>query len=328
MKSINMNTTSKLSRNYTNFLKIVSALMVALGHYSQQSIAHNWSSSPIWQVLADDGGRSAVAIFFFLSGYGLSESDNRQHLSFGDFVRRRFLKIYLPVLLVTAMWIAVEIAFLGKPLVWRTLPFDLFWGFDDGVLWFVQTLFVLYAAFFLHTDLMVRNHKLLAWIVAAFICLCWVRHIGISCFASIGFFASGVLFSRTRGLLPCLVFLFVGMCGCLTYVFFTKDYQGVWPHHAISFIVLAAVLLVYVGIAYIKGVGEKSCKIVAWCAAVTFDLYITHFKVLTTLVHYGSLRKEYRGGNCVIYMGLAFVVCVLFHYLRTYLLPTNKKKRQ
>ena len=55
-----------------------------------------------------------VAIFFFLSGYGLMESEQKSHLSLAAFFKRRFLNVYLPVLLVTALWLVSSLWLLPK----------------------------------------------------------------------------------------------------------------------------------------------------------------------------------------------------------------------
>lgn len=80
-------------------------MMVMMHHYSQYVCANHLSDSLIFKILSYQGGYLGVAIFFLLSGYGLMESDQKQHLQLGKFFKRRFLKIYLPVLAVTLLWI-------------------------------------------------------------------------------------------------------------------------------------------------------------------------------------------------------------------------------
>ena len=48
-----------------------------------------------------------VAVFFFLSGFGLMESEQKAHLDLKSFVRRRLMKIYLPVVLVSCLWLSL-----------------------------------------------------------------------------------------------------------------------------------------------------------------------------------------------------------------------------
>lgn len=97
----------QLSRSTTDALKVVSAILVIIGHMASICITNYSSSNPVFYVLASQSGYLAVAIFFFLSGYGLMMSEVKNHLGFNTFVKRRFLKVYLPVLFVTLLWLPV-----------------------------------------------------------------------------------------------------------------------------------------------------------------------------------------------------------------------------
>ena len=142
-----------LTKETSNAVKVLAALMVMFHHYSQYVLANEISDSVIYTILSTQGGYLGVAIFFFLSGYGLMESEQKSHLSLATFFKRRFLKVYLPVLLATILWMIVS------PILMTTSPFDgieitigsikftignFLLDFGDGVLWFVKILFILY----------------------------------------------------------------------------------------------------------------------------------------------------------------------------------------
>lgn len=314
----------KLSRNYTDFLKIIAALLVVVGHYSNASILQGWSSSFVWWALASQCGYIGVAIFFFLSGYGLSESDRKHHLPFGDFVRKRFLKIYRPVLLVTLIWIAVEFAFMNKQGSWQSILYSVFWGFDDCVLWFVKILFGLYAAFFAFSEFAARQKGTSAWLVLVLssLCLMFIANqtegyssIGIPCFCI------GVLLSRCKKLLPIIVCLLIGVGGGIGFTLLTKDNQGI--HAAINYVTIVAALLAY---RLVSGLGSKSKnKYTSLCAAITFDLYLTHMKAIEVLIKSNCLRKEYGGGNFLITIAVCIAASIVFYYFRTYIHPQKKR---
>lgn len=95
--------------------------MVMLHHYSQYVISHEISHAIPYQLLSTQGGYLGVAIFFFLSGYGLMESESKSHLNLKTFFKRRFLKIYLPVLLISFIWM------LASPFLLTKVPFS---GFE------------------------------------------------------------------------------------------------------------------------------------------------------------------------------------------------------
>ena len=58
-----------------------------LHHYSQYVCANNLSESVIFRALSYQAGFLGVAIFFFLSGFGLMESESKAHRGIGQFVR-------------------------------------------------------------------------------------------------------------------------------------------------------------------------------------------------------------------------------------------------
>lgn len=88
-----------------------------LHHYAQYICVNGFSDSLFYKALSAQGGFIGVAIFFFLSGYGLMESESKSHLNALAFLKRRILKIYLPVILVTFIWM------LASPLLLKQTPF-------------------------------------------------------------------------------------------------------------------------------------------------------------------------------------------------------------
>ena len=102
--------TIALSKNTCDVIKFFSALLVISAHAASAALgpvynSHHW----FFYLTATQNGYLGVAIFFFLSGYGLMESEAKSHLGLKTFFRRRFLKIYLPVLLVTALWLPIRV---------------------------------------------------------------------------------------------------------------------------------------------------------------------------------------------------------------------------
>lgn len=97
-----------IDKGTSDFLKIISALLVMFSHLFAVKSQVGYSLNPLEWCIRSQGGNIGVAIFFFLSGYGLMKSEMKSHLSFGMFFRKRFCKIYLPVLLVTAIWLPIS----------------------------------------------------------------------------------------------------------------------------------------------------------------------------------------------------------------------------
>ncbi len=93
----------ELNRNFTDLLKLLAALMVAAGHYCAYAVSHG-HGNVVYSVLASIGGYIGVAIFFFLSGYGLMISEKKRHTPFLSFIKKRLVKLYFPSVLISAIW--------------------------------------------------------------------------------------------------------------------------------------------------------------------------------------------------------------------------------
>lgn len=105
MNSVSLNTSSNitLDRNLTDFIKFMACMMIALHHYSQGMVVAG-THNPIYQLFSTQGGWLGVAIFFFLSGYGLMKSDMKYHLEAIPFFKKRLLKTYFPAVVVSFLW--------------------------------------------------------------------------------------------------------------------------------------------------------------------------------------------------------------------------------
>jgi len=134
-----------LSRDLTDIIKFLAAIMVAFGHYAGHALA--FSNNPVYRITVMFAGNVGVALFFFLSGYGLMMSERKQHLALWPFLKRRLAKVYLPVVMVSVVW---QIILRPVGAGWEYIPhflYSVFWGFSDGILWFVKVIMFCYLLF-------------------------------------------------------------------------------------------------------------------------------------------------------------------------------------
>ncbi|WP_368389398.1 acyltransferase family protein [uncultured Duncaniella sp.] len=97
-----------LPRQTCDLLKIVAALLVITAHMASTALGAKYGSDHVaFYAIASQNGYIGVAVFFFLSGFGLMESEQKAHLDLKSFVRRRLMKIYLPVVLVSCLWLSL-----------------------------------------------------------------------------------------------------------------------------------------------------------------------------------------------------------------------------
>ena len=144
-----------LPRQTCDLLKIVAALLVITAHMASTALgAKIWVRPRGLLCYCKSEWVYWVAVFFFLSGFGLMESEQKAHLDLKSFVRRRLMKIYLPVVLVSCLWLSLLYAL---PSVaehqkwgvfhWRTALYEILWNFSDPVMWYIRVLIFLYIAF-------------------------------------------------------------------------------------------------------------------------------------------------------------------------------------
>ena len=85
--------TSLISSDVSVTLKAVCCILIILGHYA---LRNDDSSSLLVKALALGGGNVALAIFLFLSAYGVSQSDKKSPLNLTEYFRHRILKLLIP----------------------------------------------------------------------------------------------------------------------------------------------------------------------------------------------------------------------------------------
>lgn len=272
-----------LDKKTCDLIKFVSAMMVALHHFSQYVLANGLSSNLFFRVFSSQGGYLGVAVFFFLSGYGLMESESKHHLSLQAFFRKRFLKIYLPVLLVTALWLPAARLALNFEGGGNSFFYVLFLGFGDAVLWFVKILFLLYGAFYLYAWIAVKSPRRLALSVLGLLVLMIFiycnNRFGAFSVISIPLFYVGVIASLNKDfsrsvLLPAS--LLVSALFTFAWSAFIADSLPLSLHALINHVVLAILIALF-------SVYTIRINTPALLGIVAFDVYLVHNKVLMLL---------------------------------------------
>lgn len=307
--------TFSISKDTANTVKVLSALLVMFHHYSQYVVVNGVYDSLVFKLLSTQGGYIGVAIFFFLSGYGLMESEQKSHLRLSAFFKRRFLKIYLPVLLVSTLWFAISPLLLktqGEGYIdvgggenWLVKIKYIALGFGDGVLWFLRALFVLYSIFYLFSEVYIYNKRTaIALLIILTIMLTAFEAVYVNDFKSISipYFSLGVLMSlfkarETKAVVMSVVALFC--FAAIGFIFYNLSLAG---HSAINAFMLAGFIVVL-------SIRQWQIKLPALLSVISFDLYLIHNKVLMALK-----------GNMEIVTIEVFVIVTLITTLLFYLL--------
>lgn len=129
------------TRQDTNFLKGVAALMVVFAHYT------TWMEAgiglPVILIPYKSLGPLGVAIFMFLSGYGLYMSSKWDKLKL-SFILKRLKNVYLPYIVIRVLTLAVG----GYDFsVGEGIRYII--GFSIKPAWFIVVILLLYIGYFM-----------------------------------------------------------------------------------------------------------------------------------------------------------------------------------
>lgn len=271
-----------INRGVSDILKFVAALLVAFGHYSSHAL--DYTSNIILRLLTMTGGYTGVAIFFFLSGYGLMMSERNRHLGFVAFCRRRLSKVYVPVVIVSAVW-AIVIWPDGEGL--SHIPsylYTTFIGFADGILWYVRVIAVMYLLFYGYT--LLRNCE--KWRMPALIIgttfaytFVYYRHASY-CAISVPLFTLGIVLAEFNDLCAkvfrCWAWLLLWLVAItLVMLILYCLYGNLYAHSLLNYYVVTAIvtLCAFVSI---------NVTPPAWLGGMSYDIYLTHYKVMKFLM--------------------------------------------
>lgn len=283
-----MNSPFSLHRDWSNYAKLFAALLVAVSHYSTVIVVNNhWSDSQFLRLWCQ-GGYIGVAIFFFFSGFGLMESDQREHLSLKLFIKKRFAKVYLPVLLVSAIWTPIYNLWVANPTtevnLWGTV-YDILWNFHDPVLWFVKILFLLYFVFFTATELHEREFHVIGHLlmISGIVFATWLANHNGYPYISVPLFGIGVYTSVLKQQYVLRIPACYYLIGAMTFVCaicFVLTREADPAHGVLNCVILAITLLIIRVLQTIT----PPILLSAFTISATYTIYIVHFKVLDLMV--------------------------------------------
>lgn len=275
----NSTNTIALSRGLTDSLKFIAALMVAFGHYAGYALPY--TENCIYRLAVMFAGNVGVALFFILSGYGLMKSELYRHQDLLQFVKKRLAKVYLPVVLISFIW---QIILWPDGEGWNHLPkmlYATFWGFSDGVLWFVKAIMICYVFFRLYLLFRARSNKagLISLLMGTIIVYVLVYYY-FADWAAIGIplFSLGILLvdynDKLSGLLKSWWILLIVLLLTIGYLILDFCSDGNLYLKALSNWYVVILILMFCVRFDIEVTTPR------WMGDFSYDLYITHNKVI------------------------------------------------
>lgn len=300
----------EFDRNVTDLVKFLSCLLIALHHYSQYVVSQNISHKIIYEMFSTQGGFLGVAIFFFLSGYGLMKSEQKCHLDFNSFFRKRYIKLYLPVVLSAIIWIPICHFFVRDQIIGPSIIIDFFWGWGDGILWFVKCLLLLYLFFFLYA--WTRGKFSTVWVrlltIGILTLFSFVIQYNIADFSSISIplFYLGIVVADFKQIK--LIFQKKWVIGSLVSVIFLIMF--LFRHNMLFIHAVFNYLFIFLWIVFSSNYIFRLLNIPKCLGNLSYDVYLVHNKCLIFLRAYFSVVPLW------IFVMSSIVISILFYKLR------------
>lgn len=186
-----------LSKDSTTALKGIFALFVLIHHlYQYSGILHGTAIGHIFQTM----GYLSVAMFFFLSGYGMMQSYKKSEGYINSYPRKRILTFYIDIIVFVLIYLIfrliTEPSIITVDVLIKSLTFG---GTIIANGWYLQVALVLYLLFYLIFRFVKNNNlKVLLAILSTliFVSLLWLLGFSSTWFEGLLAFPLGLLWSK------------------------------------------------------------------------------------------------------------------------------------
>ena len=304
-----------LSNKSTKSLKGLLALLIIFHHISQKiTTGENFSNFEYM-------GRYIVALFFFLSGYGLyfQYSNNANYMK--NFLRKRLVRIFIPFYVFIVIYVIYR-ATLGEVI---NVDFFLsFWKDHSNIIyngWFINSIIVLYVIFYIS---FVRKDSKTSFYILTVLTLVYIfwkayQDHGDWEYVSIMAFLLGVFWMKNRSLIEKCIeknyFSFLVSFSILMYVF--HHYEVIMKNIGITnkyvYYGIVGNICTMVFVVYFLLLTNKlnfSNKYLDFLGDISFEIYMIHGLVM----HYFGKFFVSSNVNDVLYTIVVFFVSIVFAY--------------
>ena len=304
-----------LSNKSTKSLKGLLALFIIFHHVSQKiTTGENFSNFEYM-------GRYIVALFFFLSGYGLyfQYSNNATYME--NFLRKRLTRIFIPFFVFVVIYVIYR-ATLGE--VVNVDFFLSFWRDHNNIIyngWFINSIIVLYVIFYVSfkkKDSKIAIFKLVFFTLVYIFWKAYQNH-GDWEYVSIMAFLLGVFWMKDRSIIDKFIeknyFVLLVSFSILMYVF--RRYEVIMKNIGITnkyvYYVIVGNLYTMIFVVYFLLLINKlnfSNKYLDLLGDISFEIYMIHGLVM----HYLGKFFVSSAVNDVIYTIVVLLVSIIFAY--------------
>ena len=276
----------QINKGISIIIKGFSCLLILTHHYCQCMDGKGFDNFFV-HLIGMRGGVIGVTFFFFLSAWGLSESQKKNKYPFITFAKRRLSKVYIPLVLTNLIY---YLFLLCLNQISFNLTFFLLMLFNlkmlDGVLWFCNVIIIFYLIFYIAFLFQSKLGKIIFCVVATILYSVVVTTLypdsPFYVYSIIGF-PFGLLLSLYKEsvmnfyywVLWCLVFIVpLLLCAVLFPIFSKLFFMNI-----ISFVIIS-ILICFVFILRRADFSYTIYMILSFVGIYSYEIYLLHYKVL------------------------------------------------
>jgi membrane-bound acyltransferase YfiQ involved in biofilm formation len=298
-----------ISKDNTNLLRGFCVLLILIHHFSQQLFDVSYLR-PFKYI-----GVFAVALFFFLSAYGMTVSVSNNPNYLRHFLFKRFSKIYVPYLIINSITVIIMTAFYNASYTFPDIVL-LISGVKlvDASLWFVHRILIYYIVFYLAFRFFSKKTaSVLIFIFTIIYCvICFKLGRGVWEFRTAFAFPLGIFFCLYRN----RIFRFVSenyvrVTALCLLCFISTTYLYYADILPLATSALAAAFFICQTLLFLMKIRISSVPF-SLLGNISYEVYLIHMKVL--VVAY-SLDHITSSSFLYIYIGIAVIAAYLFNRL-------------
>lgn len=287
--NLKINTSFCLEKHTTSVLRFILIIVIMLNHYAGKI-------NSVWLYPFLIGGYSAVALFFFLSGYGNYKSINENMISFVWLFKRfgHIIFSFVVVLLINFVFLA-----LTNNSVNGFLSYLFSLSIPGQTLWYIKIQLLLYVIFAIFFSLSISNKNKLLFTtltIITYIIIARMLNVAPYWYMTCIFFPFGICFalfeddifkinSKMTKLLSVALGLICVILFCVQFLFGNIKIGLAMDALYESFILLFTItILMQINVRF---------KILETIGNSSFELYMTHLVLLNTFVNLGVDLSEW-----------------------------------
>lgn len=281
-----MKQTLELPKDKTDVVRGMACILIVLHHFCAKLMGMRYSNFLI-DLIGLRGGVTGVTIFFFLSGWGLSESQLRHHYDAWTFAKKRLIRVFIPLVFTNLIYYPIILWSQGRSFNLTDFILNILNIHPiDGVTWYCNVLILFYALFYISFLFKKKGHIAICITILTVIYAIYSTYTNpdspFKVYSLIGF-PMGVIFSLYKNQISNKFFM-ASICSVLPVLLILSilfpNYSNLFIANLYSWAVILALVVL------ITKFSLKSSTFL-FLGKYSYEIYLLHFKALVILSVFG-----------------------------------------